>query len=119
MEIISKRDRIRSVKIQYDRQYGGKPDGWLLSDGTSPKEKSAALALLNLEVCAEEAVNEIIGNDSWTALKCDECEDDCDFLISLGESPGQGERWANVCHACLMNALEMMDNVLLSSLAES
>ena len=119
MKIISKRDLIRRVKIQYDLQYGGKPDAWLLSDGTSPKAKSAALALLNLEVCAEEAVNEIIGNDSWTALKCDECGDDCYFLIGFGESASQGGQWTKVCHACLMNALEMMDNVLLSSLAES
>ena len=111
MEIISKRNRIRAVKTRYEAQYKDMPQEWRFSDGGSPHEKIASLAMLDLETCDAEAVNKIIGNDSWTEFNCDECGVDRHHLITIGDGAGYDSRGINVCRDCLIKAVAMAEGV--------
>lgn len=52
------------------------------------------------------AVNEIIGNESWTRCSCSECGGDVDAVVQLGESPDYESRTAWICKQCVKLALD-------------
>lgn len=56
---------------------------------------------------ADEAP-EIIGNDGWTQIKCDECFEKVDAAVFLGDSPSTDYRPPRTCHKCLKAALAMI-----------
>lgn len=109
MEIIKKRDRIKGVMASFKRAFADHPHDWLFADGRSPHDIIRKLAALDLKTCDAKAIDEIIGNDTWTALRCEECNEDYDFLIRFGEDPDYDARWADVCRGCLMKAVEMIN----------
>lgn len=117
MGIIRKRDIIRNMRKRWEKQYHSyKPDfelGILSLDvngklecpsGITVRRVRAALATLDLETCSAEDINTIIGNDSWTSNKCDECEQDCEVLLELSS---YGEHFY-ICAKCLEESLKML-----------
>jgi len=52
----------------------------------------------------EEKANKIIGNNSWTENRCDECDKDVFALCTLGK---QLERPAFICLDCLNKAINL------------
>lgn len=55
---------------------------------------------------APEQVNEVIGNDGWTRMTCDECgNDNPPVVVQLGQEPDYESRTANVCLECLRKAV--------------
>lgn len=54
-----------------------------------------------------EDVNKIIGNSSWTTLKCNECKKYVDTVIQLGDEPDYESSTAMVCIPCLKVAIKM------------
>jgi hypothetical protein len=90
MSWITKRDKILSVADRWREQY--------------PKEKEDVykkLKSLNLETASEKEVSDIIGNDSWTNIMCDECEKDVGAVYHL-ECYEQNIR---ICLWCLKRAV--------------
>ena len=106
MRKITKRQKIKGVSDRWDKQYK-KHSGdsyWKKQLDTGDK-----LRKLDLNKVSAKVVNEIIGNNSWTQLICDECEKDKPFLIRFLERY-EDEYECNscdVCKDCLNKAIEL------------
>lgn len=58
-----------------------------------------------------DAVDEVIGNNTWTACRCDECELYVEEVIVLGEEPDYESSTASVCKECLIKALKTLKDL--------
>lgn len=56
-----------------------------------------------------EAVNAIIGNESWTRCSCSECGRDVDAVVQLGEELDYESSTAWICKQCVKLALAAFD----------
>jgi hypothetical protein len=92
MEIIRRRDIIRSVRDRWTTQYG------------QNDEKRKALAALDLETCSAADVVAVLGT-SWVENECDECQKDLPVLMRFGEEPEYDARWQDLCVDCLKKAV--------------
>ena len=54
-----------------------------------------------------DEIERIIGNDSWTSIWCDECEEKSDMLVELGDNHEDGARY--ICRRCLVDAFGLID----------
>ena len=97
MEKVTQRDLIRAVAKRWCEQYGEREPAIL-----------TRLESLDLETATCADVAEIIGNEFWTIVGCDECQRTCDAVIRLGEAPGESSRTAFICGPCLAKATEMI-----------
>lgn len=105
MRVFTKRGIIRNILQSWKFQYF--IDGeWKYGEDNEVIYKE--LCKLNLETCSAEDVNKTIGNTSWTYLRCDECSEEVDELVELGEEPDYESRTANVCKSCLIRAIEAL-----------
>lgn len=53
-----------------------------------------------------EDVDRVIGNSSWTSIKCDECGKYVEEVIQVGEEPDYESCTANICKPCLILTME-------------
>ena len=105
MKRITERDRILSVAEAWDAQYSINikgvppyPDRQLLS-GDTARQISERLHKLNLKKVKASTVNNVIGNDSWTRITCEECEQKVTQVVVLY---GSGSDSAiEICESCL------------------
>lgn len=107
LTLITKRDRIKSVAIKWESQYRG-----MLGNKRFRKDDTYASVLnrleqLNLDTCTEEEVIDIIGNNSWTRLLCDNCYAEVDRIVQVGDRPAYESSTANLCQKCAANAVEL------------
>lgn len=97
-QLLTIRSQIRIVAQRWRHQY--------------PHEKldiAAALEALDVETATPDDVAAIIGNRSWTDLRCDECgQHERDAVVQLGETPDYESNTASVCAPCLLAALELL-----------
>jgi hypothetical protein len=54
-----------------------------------------------------EQIEEIIGNESWTRTRCDECERESELVIQVGEELDCCSLTAQLCTDCLELALKL------------
>lgn len=94
MIVTTKRDLIMSVAERWRRQY---PAPLAASDKEEIYER---LTKLNLLTCSAEEVAAVIGNESWTRMKCDECGIETDWLICVGAAPDLESSTAHLCRSC-------------------
>lgn len=80
---------------------------WVEQYPTSNEAKTARLRQLDLETATATDVAAIIGNDTWTSLKCDECQADVSCVIEIGEPPDYESHTVEVCVACLSKAMAL------------
>ena len=60
-----------------------------------------------------EDVKDIIGNDSWTNLRCDECETDgLDVIIQVGQEPDYDSSTVNLCIDCSVKATSLLKGII-------
>lgn len=52
-------------------------------------------------------VDEVIGNGSWTSLKCNECSGNVDSVVIVGEPMDYDSSTAYICGPCLCRASEL------------
>ena len=57
-------------------------------------------------------VTAIIGNDSWTSLKCDECGKYVDAVVQVGEEPDYESYSAKLCKPCVYKALTLAYDII-------
>lgn len=98
MKVITERDKIREVLARWSNQYARYPIG---------DEKhlvTAGLRTLDLETCSANSVNKIIGNDSWTTLRCNECDENKTAIVEIGQEPDYESMTAYVCKDCIAAA---------------
>jgi hypothetical protein len=108
-EVRTKRDLIASVAEQWKASYYSERDGWLYN--TRGPDKSAIYQRLSaLPANATEAdITAVMGSNSWTANRCDNCGADVDVTVRLGEEPDYESATAYVCRTCLVGALDAIN----------
>lgn len=102
--VITKRGIIRSVPARFEQQYGRDRNGTSWKGIITRGEMIDALNALDVGTCSAEAINEIIGNKSWTSNKCDACDTECEVLVRIGDEPDYEARWQDLCARCLSDA---------------
>ena len=95
MELITERSRIKGVADAWDAQYG---PGFRPTASGSSKTMSEKLHALNGSKVSAATVNKIIGNDSWTALVCMECNVKVKKVVAL-YGP-HGDQVYQICEPC-------------------
>jgi hypothetical protein len=68
--------------------------------------------LISLVNPTQQQIKEVIGNGSWTRLKCDECGKEVQATIEVGQEPDYESATANLCIDCLRKALEKFEGAL-------
>ncbi len=68
------------------------------------------LAALDTATCAYEDIDRIIGNDSWTAHKCEECNQNHELLVVFNHEYSD-ERTVLLCKSCMRAATAALDAV--------
>ena len=59
-----------------------------------------------------EEANEIIGNDSWTEIRCSQCHNLKNVVVRVGEEPDFDSATSYICKDCLEKALKMIEKYL-------
>lgn len=98
MKPITKRGKILEVVRRWTSQYRDPPPSSMTA------EKTTKLKSLDLSTATESEITAIIGNPSWTAIRCDECGRNVEKAILVGEEPDYESSTATVCEACLIQA---------------
>lgn len=104
MVLITHRELIRKVVERWERQY---PPKTAEPDKT---KKGDDLRKLNLETATIHDVEKVIGNYSWTRLKCDDCgreDDDLDTVVQVGQEPDYESATALLCKECAKRAFSL------------
>ncbi len=68
------------------------------------------LQALDLETCTAKEIDDIIGNPTWTDLKCDECQQFVEFVLQL--TNGAESHYMDcysICAACFHKAMMLME----------
>lgn len=107
MKVITSRDKIKGAISSFIRAWG---DGSYTADNRN-RMVGKELRALDPETATAEQVDEIIGNRSWTRLKCNECDKEVEGLVCIGEEPDYDSQTAFVCFACLREAFDMVKNL--------
>jgi hypothetical protein len=100
IEIITAQEKLRDVPRQWRKQYEGKP----VTKWNNHPEMTAKLMALKWPFTKDQ-VDSIIGNTTWTELKCDLCDSDADALarLSCWET-----RYIDICLDCLNKAVSRL-----------
>ena len=101
MKAISQRQLIQTVVKRWEAHCNSSPYDWKF-------EALAKLRKLDLDTCSAKDVNDIIGNSSWTRLKCDDCQKETDFVLVLGEEPDFESNTARLCRYCVLAAFSLL-----------
>jgi DNA-directed RNA polymerase subunit RPC12/RpoP len=114
MKLITKREVIRDVAKRWREQYEPfKEERPLFSvrNGIqickTKREIADELDSLDKETASDADVDAIIGNEYWTSMKCDECGQEVDVLIRVGQEPDYGSHTAYLCMPCIRKAFDL------------
>lgn len=88
--VFTKRQMIEEVADKWRAQY---PD--------SHQETYNELLKLNSETATPEKIAEIIGNNSWTMLICNQCKRDVEAVVTVGAYPDYETSTACLCIDCI------------------
>lgn len=103
MKVRTKQDLCRNVAQQWRKNYERSFDAW-------PDKKFVYLALQELNGSGtEEQIAKIIGNDSWTRNKCDECGKDAQTTVQLGAEPDHDTPTVFVCLTCIKTGAKLAE----------
>lgn len=115
MKIRTQRQLIQAVAKRWRQQYQPfKPDA-ILHGGKTKQEIADALDKLDGDTATAEDVNAIIGNDSWTDLKCDECKEYVTATIEVGDEPDYESHTAELCLNCAEKAAALIRGMRVQS----
>jgi len=103
MKLITARDLIRRVADNWEQQYRASMDT-RLHGGESKRDILNRLRALDPETATAADVTAIIGNPSWTELRCDECEAVSETVVEVGQPPDYERATARLCPACVAKA---------------
>lgn len=114
MIFTTQRNLIRVIAARWRNQYAPfTHDAPLFSErngyrtGLTKKAISEKLDALDPETASVEDVANIIGNDSWTRLTCDQCGKDTDAVLNVGQEPDIESHTASLCKECFLSLAAM------------
>jgi hypothetical protein len=102
MELITKKWILENLPNHYRQSH---PKNIRLANGKYTDE--VLKQLQSEDPLTEARANEIIGNESWTSNKCNECNKDLLAVVELGEDPDIESRTARICLDCLNKAVDL------------
>lgn len=102
MNLITKSMLIKGVAKEWRAQY---PKG-RAQDKDAIYNKLCRLP----EGATENDIAKVIGNSSWTSNKCDECKQESDVVIMLGDEPDYKSNTASICPQCLSKAMSLVSS---------
>jgi len=118
MKVTTQRELIRALPRRWRNTYkpfSGVPA--IMYPGNKkgspiPNKRDVAdkLDLIDVETATPEEIGDIIGNTSWTRLTCDQCREECERVISVGEEPNYDSNTASLCPSCLSQAALTLAN---------
>ena len=99
IKLISRRDHVLEVPDLWAQQYRWSqyPEHIKITKDLRALQDSGGVTI--------EAVNSMIGNDSWCEFTCTECGDSFDYLMRIGREPDNDSRWVDICKGCAAQAL--------------
>jgi hypothetical protein len=107
MKIITSQYLARCVAQEWKGRYLLPNGRW--GETLSGSSEVKYLDLLSLgENPTPEDISKVIGNSSWTDLSCDECGNNVDRVIHLGEEQDYDSRTVLICGTCLERASGLM-----------
>jgi hypothetical protein len=101
MELMTQRDRIRTIATRWEYAYKG---GISVKFGQDKADILDRLKQLDLETVDAKTVNEIIGNNTWTIAECSECKRIVKDVVMVGEQPDYESNTAYLCKKCAERA---------------
>lgn len=101
IQVITKRKVIMNVLSSWLSQYGK----------NSSDEKTLKLKALDLQVAKERDVSDIIGNGSWTEIKCDSCGSKCQKAVSFPLKHTDHYNSIIICLKCIKEANNKLEGV--------
>ena len=104
MKVITERDEIRAVAFRWASTYSG---AYWLKD-KKKQDIATKLKAMDPETATREMVTEIIGNDSWIDISCDECHVMQRAVLHFGDEPDREARWQMLCGVCLAKAVSLL-----------
>ena len=104
MKIITRQDLANIAAKRWNEQYA--------RDWNRSPFKEIGYTLAALVDPTPEKVEEIIGNRSWTTLKCNECNREVETVIEVGEPMDYESQTAHLCTKCITEAYEAISNFL-------
>lgn len=106
--LVTRRAEIRTVAARWKEQYHpGERWGECLGGAQEIHRK---LLALDPETATREQVDAIIGNASWTEIRCTGCQRDVDAAVELGELPDYESATIVLCAGCLSLAVTVLKN---------
>lgn len=110
MKLITVSDKCKAIAERWKEQYGDfKDDDLYIKKGVLSKRKIYSQLLALHGQGTPEEINEIIGNDSWTAVRCWECNrSDMPVVVELGQEPDYESITTWICKDCLRKAIELI-----------
>lgn len=106
MKLRTKREILDGISERLKRQYFNTTLGMWNDAPWGPKERYEKLVALPPN--ATEAQYLEIVNTSWTNNKCNECGQDVNITIQLGEEPDYESSTAFICPDCLQKAIKLI-----------
>lgn len=104
MNLITKKELLASLASRWEWHYRA-----YLKDGDSNDKSLKYEKLLNEPNLTESRATEIIGNSSWTHNVCDECSNECDIVVQLGQESDYESSTAQICLICLQVAIQLIE----------
>lgn len=110
MKLITRQSKANIVADKWKTQY---PEDKYSDDPEKPWANKQAIlkGLIDLGEHPYPAdVDKVIGNESWTATQCDNCEASGMDVLELGEEPDYESRTIHICETCVSFAKEAFNN---------
>ena len=89
------------------RRWAAQYSGW---DRSSEHHRiGKKLAALPKAERTPARIAEIIGNDSWAVVECDQCGERVPAAVTVGQQPDYETSTATICEPCLRRALALLE----------
>ena len=108
MRVITKRSLIATVADRFRETHQRRGEWMLSGEGKDAPSIYAQLAALPPS-SSEDAVAAIIGDGRYTENICDECGEDCEVTVLLGEEIHHPTDMMAICLDCLKQARRLAD----------
>ena len=106
MRVISQRELVATVADMWRQVYLDANGKWRYDDGKRViYERLVALPPTR----TADDIEAVIGNRSWTDIRCDECDARVDVAIEVGQVPDYESHTATICLDCAKKAVIAME----------
>lgn len=111
MKITTRNMRAREAAKKWKFQYkDSNANEWRNRNGHDREKTYRQLVELGTSP-DPDAVDEIIGNPTWTDVKCDQCGAYVDMVVQVGQEPDYDSATCELCVSCINNAFELANMV--------